>query len=158
MTVDRRRGSTETTVLGGASQTLRGSSTCERGQAVVEFALIVPFVVVLALALIQCGRLLYAYIGMNGLAQATARYATVNAFPFGANPGEFACNRVGANGKGLTIAWSSSPTPPAAGDTITVTVSNNYNIVTRVPIHVAVSAAMRLEQAPTFSSAGSKTC
>jgi hypothetical protein len=129
---------------------------------VIEFALVLPILAALVIALLQCGKIIYGYIGVNGLAQQAARYATVNKFPAGADPGGYVCSKTGA--KGLAVAWGFSTVTPVPGDTVTVTVSHDYSILQAfkpvkklIPIHVGVSAAMRLEQKPSFG-AGSTTC
>jgi hypothetical protein len=61
------------------------SSLRERGQALVEFALIVPLFVILVLGLIQFGVGLNYWLDLNRLANQGARWAVVNCNPASAN-------------------------------------------------------------------------
>jgi Flp pilus assembly protein TadG len=55
----------------------RFSSRAQRGQAIVEFALVVPLFLLLALALIDFSRLLFTYVSLTNGARELARSAAV---------------------------------------------------------------------------------
>src|SRR5918992_653966 len=56
-------------------------SSCERGQALVEFALILPLFLILVIGLIQFGVGLNYWLDLNRLANQGARWAVVNCNP-----------------------------------------------------------------------------
>lgn len=60
---------------------MRRKTDRERGQAVVEVALILPLLLVLVFGMIEFGRALNYWIDMTHLANEGARYATVNRWP-----------------------------------------------------------------------------
>jgi len=53
----------------------------EKGQALVEFALVLPVFLVLAAGVIDFGRAITYWLDLNNSAQVAARYAVVNRYP-----------------------------------------------------------------------------
>jgi Flp pilus assembly protein TadG len=74
-----------------------------RGQALVEFALVVPFFFLLLFGIIEAGRFIFYYESLSHATREGARYAIVNGAntlgcPSGpAAPGTSACDTSGAN-------------------------------------------------------------
>lgn len=52
--------------------------TDERGQAVVEFALVIVFLVILAVSILEMSLFLYTYTALSGAAKEGVRYAVVH--------------------------------------------------------------------------------
>jgi Flp pilus assembly protein TadG len=84
--------------------TMRGGrGRRKRGQALVEFALIVPFFFLLLFGIIEAGRFIFYYESLSHATREGARYAIVNGAntlgcPTGpAAPGTSACDTSGAN-------------------------------------------------------------
>lgn len=84
--------------------TMRASMRSRRrGQALVEFALVVPFFFLLLFGIIEAGRFIFYYESLSHATREGARYAIVNGAntlgcPSGpAAPGTSACDTSGAN-------------------------------------------------------------
>jgi len=163
-----RRGPSAALSSRGASSEGRGSTSVhhlrrEQGQAVVEFAMVLPVLAALVIVLIQFGGIMYRWISLTHLANEGARYATVNIFPGGASsPGAFLCPKLAADktatGKTVTVSFTTGS--PTAGDGVSVKVSENYQLIPwwgGATIPLAVTSSMRLEQTPSYSG-GSSTC
>lgn len=54
---------------------------CDRGQATVELAIVLPFIVLLAAALIQCGLIVVDQLAVWTAARSAARAASISADP-----------------------------------------------------------------------------
>jgi Flp pilus assembly protein TadG len=128
----------------------RPSLASERGQGLVEFALVLPLLLIVILGIVDFGKA-YGYKNdETHLANAAARYAAVNGFPIdkpapnqnaiaesvkATAPNELknGTGSITPAGTGVTITFAfSNPTPPASvnhciGDPVTVTVQAHYN-------------------------------
>jgi hypothetical protein len=125
----------------------RGGATCrvahDRGQATVEFAFLLPLVVLAALAVIQVGLVVRDQMGVVHAAREAARAASVDREP-GAP--------VAAAHRTLPDAHVSVGARPRVGGEITVEVT--YHSVTNLPLVGALfpdpdlhaSATMRVER------------
>jgi TadE-like protein len=125
----------------------RGGTTCraahERGQATVEFAFLLPLVVLAALAVIQVGLVVRDQMGVVHAAREAARAASVDRDP-GAP--------VAAAHRTLPGAQVSVGARPHVGGEITINVT--YHSVTNLPLVGALfpdpdlhaSATMRVER------------
>jgi hypothetical protein len=162
-----------------ASRRLRDARRNERGQAVVEFALILPVFIILVAGIIKFGIALNFWLDEQRLANQAARWAAVNRYPM--DPlGSGTCSSsstlpctyslqqvIGAQ----RLAKGENTTPyicfpvksgivngnpaPAVGDPVTVRITRHYNLgIPFLPLGVDIdgSATMRLEQAPTVFS------
>jgi hypothetical protein len=128
----------------------------ERGQALVEFALIAPLFLLIVVGLIQFGIGLNYWLDLNRIANQGARWAVVDKYPdCPAKPG---CTLVehlesqpvsgGLNAK-VTICFENGPT---VGEPVTVRAEHTFNflaIVDLAPIKLRGRATMRIEQPPT---------
>jgi Flp pilus assembly protein TadG len=136
-----------------------------RGQALVEFALVVPMFLLLLFVIIEGGRFILYYETLNNATREGARYAIVN----GANTigcpsgppalGSSACDVSGNNvitrvssaafgvlGSGVTVTptWH-DPADNGRGSTVTVTATYTYTTIIPVPLPpITVSAESSL--------------
>jgi hypothetical protein len=123
----------------------------ERGQALAEFALVVPIFAVLLFGIIEAGRFMFYYETLNHATREGARYAIVNGSnslncPTGTPaPGSYACDPSGADviAKVHSAAFGvlggdlSVPSPTWSPDNSrgsTVRVSASYTYRTLVPL------------------------
>lgn len=126
------------------------------GQALAEFGLVLPLLVLILMLIFDFGRLIYAYNVVSNAARAGARTAVVD------QNGTVIDTRVrtvllGLPSADATVAYSrpGCPTPPLIGCTSTVTVSYTWGAITPVigriigPISVASTVSMPLERIHT---------
>lgn len=147
----------------------------ESGQSLVEFAVILPLVVVVVLVLVDFGRALNMYLQAAHVANEGARLAAVNyQDPGGAGLASYIQEQVyGELGSGSTTSAGAQgrakvciefPDPTGVdgtaqrGDAVRVEVTSTYNWIPGglLPgsIPIAGSATMRLEQNPTNFTEG----
>ena len=126
--------------------TRRSRRNRSRAQALVEFALVVPWFFLLLFGIIEAGRFIFYYETLSNATREGARYAIVN----GANtlgcpsgppaPGSSACDTSGANvsarvrqsGIGLPNAITVTPTwtpDNGRGSTVNVTAQMTYHVL-----------------------------
>jgi Flp pilus assembly protein TadG len=141
----------------------------ERGQAVLEFALVLPLLAALILIFVSFGKALYYYIELTHVANEGAREAAVN-LPNGSTPlpgGDtslttYLCQQFGSGselykGSGtvtpaavkISYPDTGSATPRAVGEPVRVDVSTSYSwfpIMNLGTFTIDASATMRLEQ------------
>jgi Flp pilus assembly protein TadG len=140
-------------------------SANDRGQATVEFALILPLLLLLILGMLDFGRAFSYWIDETHLANETARWAAVNVLP---DPADATCTaasnplaceikkqaetadlRNGSSGTGsvsspgicFTFSFPAStgpgtPPTPQAGDPVKVDVTANYNWLRLLALNV----------------------
>jgi len=148
-------------------------SARESGQATVEFALILPVLLFLLLALLDFGKAFNYWIDETHLATSAARWAVVNKLPqatVGAcgtqtiecqmkqqsDTAELRNGGGSINSPGLTVSFCLPSGTGNVGDPIRATVSSTYHwlnfltgpfgIAGFTDKNIAVSATMRLEQ------------
>ena len=103
-----------------------------RGSAAVEFALVLPVVLLLVLGIVDFGRMLNAQITVSAAAREGARWAALR---LDTTTGVTVASRVTTASPGLapaptTAVLSSCPATPAAGQNASVTVSATYTLLT----------------------------
>ena len=152
----------------------------ERGQTVVEFALILPVFVVLVAGVIRFGIALNYWLDIQRVANQGARWAVVNRYPLpngtsctGASPCSPTLQQVMgqqrlASGENTVpcISFTANsgpgdPATPAIGDPVTVSITRKFSLgIPFVPLSVNIngSATMRLEQVPTVFQADPGPC
>lgn len=117
-------------------------TTSEEGAAAVEFAIVLPLLVLLLFGIFEFGQAYNAYITVTHAAREGARLAAVGRY-------SEALVRQRAGYIGDDISVSVSPASPAPGTTVTVTVS--YPLELRIPffgersLTLRSAAAMRVE-------------
>jgi Flp pilus assembly protein TadG len=123
---------------------------CERGQAAIEFALVLPLLVAFVLLIADFGRLFNAYNDLNQMAADGARFAAVGNFPGSA--GLLAT----ADTKATKSATISGPTYSSGACTVgaTVTVQASATIAFAPFLKIASipltgRSEMRVERCPS---------
>jgi Flp pilus assembly protein TadG len=143
----------------------------ERGTALVEFALVLPILMLLLLGLLDFGKAFNYWNDETHLAAEGARWAVVNANPGGggASLQQYIQQQADSNElRGLATVCIAFPTNPDTGtsghvgDPVSVTVKANYTWLPFVSARAGISpstsiqgtATMRLEAPPTNYSVG----
>ncbi|HEX5369268.1 MAG TPA: TadE/TadG family type IV pilus assembly protein [Dehalococcoidia bacterium] len=129
----------------------------ERGQALLEFAIVMPIFLVLLMGIVDFGLGLRAWISITNSAREGARIASVHATC------DSIINRVEDSSGGLVTSSSQVTIDPSdcdftSGDPVTVTVEYTYNLVTPLggmlgllgggipsSIHISSTSNMRVE-------------
>jgi len=151
----------------------RGSRERERGQATVEFALIIPVLILVIVGLIEFGKAFNYWISLNNIASDGARWAAVGKVPGNpaANVGELTTyiksqfltgelkNEVGDGGVVICFTpQTAGATRPSAGDAVTVRVTAHHPIglvfTDAITVNLRGKATMRLEQTPSDATSG----
>lgn len=136
----------------------------ERGVALVEFALVLPILLLLLFGIVEFGKAFNYWIDETHLAASGARWAVVNKNPGpGATLQESIQRHASASELQAASVCIEFPNGTAnVGDPVEVTVAYTYNWIPFVadeaglaPITLRGSATMRLETRPTRYSAGS---
>jgi Flp pilus assembly pilin Flp len=149
---------------GAASSRGRGRLRGEQGQAVIEFALVVPLICLLIVAIFHFGKVMNYWLDLNHVASEGARKAAVNTF---ASDGEYDTYlRSRLETTELRTGGTPSIPDPAeidiclteganVGDPVTVQVAADYSLpFIGATITLRGSATMRMEQAADFSGSG----
>lgn len=142
---------------------LRRRARGERGQSAVEFALVVPFICLLLLALVDFGKAVNYWLDANHLANEGARLAAVlgNQPEPGGNLESYIQQQAETselrNGTGSVTAPAqvcvTFPEGRAIGKPVTVTVTASYKwipFISAATFNISGSSTMRLEQLPTY--------
>ncbi len=141
---------------------IRHSTRSESGQAAIEYALVLPMVVIVLLAIVDFGFAFNFWNNEQEVASATARYAAV-----GRNPGPGTTLQASMRSQIASSALRNGGTssiPSAAqicisfpdgrgiGKRVVVSVSTNYHWIRfvpyfgdRLPVHITGKATMRQE-------------
>jgi|RhiMethySRZTD1v2_1073278.scaffolds.fasta_scaffold762379_3 Flp pilus assembly protein TadG len=142
----------------------------ETGQSLVEFALILPVLLLILFGLLAFGKAFNYWNDETHLAAEGARWAVVNTNPGGGSLQQYIQQQAdSAELRGLARVCISFPTNPdtgssgQVGDPVTVTVKSTYTWMPFVSARAGLapttvisgSATMRLEAPPTNYSAGS---
>jgi Flp pilus assembly protein TadG len=151
---------------------LRSLRRDESGQALVEFALILPLLLVLALATLDFGKAYNYWIDSTHLSATGARWAAVNKNP---GPGATLQESIREHADTAELRNGGTDAVPSAiqvcitfpdgtsnvGDPVQVTVSADYNFLNFLQVETGVtsktitgSSTMRLEQPPTNFTEG----
>jgi Flp pilus assembly protein TadG len=150
----------------------------EQGQATVEFALVIPLLLLLVVGLFEFGKTFNYWISLDHLANEGARWAAVDKVPTMTTPPsgndiknyvrsqiltDELKNKVGPNG--ITLCFDgASATQPKVGDAVTVSLTAPNPISapfldSALNITIRGKATMRLEQAPAAGQlAGWEKC
>jgi Flp pilus assembly protein TadG len=104
----------------------------ERGQGLVEFAIVLPILLIILSGVLDLGRLWYAYVAVTDAAAEGATYAAIDP-----SDGSGIYKRAEEASGGLvqiepdavTLACPTCPTP-ASGDQVTVTVAYTFTLAT----------------------------
>lgn len=142
------------------------TARAEQGQAITEFAVVLPLIAGMAFVLIMFGRLLFNYIQLTHAANEGARLAAVNRPASGTLCGVLHSAYTLPSGATVTISYPPSPddgSTQAVGDPVKVDVSTSTSWVPLIGSAFSggmmhVSATMRLEQPATSSALAAGSC
>jgi Flp pilus assembly protein TadG len=141
---------------------LRHRLNDERGQSVLEFAVVLPLLVVVIFLLVNFGIVMNEKEDATQVASQAARLAAVNSSMLGGGVAAFVHSQVATNRLKTSSVGVCFPNGTAnVGDPVRVTVSIGVQVgaggfIPAVTIPVKGSSTMRLEQVPTnFTSTGS---
>jgi hypothetical protein len=136
----------------------------ERGTSLVEFALVLPVLILILFGLLDAGKAFNYANDQTHLAAEGARWAVVNTNPGGGTLQEYILDQADTDElQSLAEVCISFPTNPETGssgqvgDPVVVTVKSDYDwlpFLPMTPIQINRSATMRLEALPTNFSAG----
>jgi Flp pilus assembly protein TadG len=98
----------------------------QKGQALVEFALVIPILIVIILAITEFGRVWMTMNVLTGAAREGARAAAVNELgtTFANNAAQNVMTAAGMTGTSVTVSG------PNAANEMTVTVQMDYTVLT----------------------------
>ena len=140
----------------------------ESGQSAVEFALVVPILCVIVLAMVDFGKAMNYWLDLNHIASEGARKAAVNTFPTAGEYQTYLRSRLettelktGGTESIPTAATISICLPDGGdvGDPVTVRVAVDYRwipFMSHTDWKLRGTATMRLEQKAAYSAVG--TC
>lgn len=123
----------------------------KKGQSIVEFALLVPLLLLILIAVIEFGILFNAYLVLNTAARDGVRMASVGGTDTQVTT-QVQNDAVGIDLAALTITISPSSGSRSRGDDVTVTLNYQHTVITpmlnviignQIPLQVAVT--MRTE-------------
>jgi Flp pilus assembly pilin Flp len=141
----------------------------ESGQAAVEFALVVPILCVIVLAMVDFGKAMNYWLDLNHVASETARKAAVNTY---ATSGEYETWARARLETGELRSGGSDSIPTAAtvsiclpeggdvGDPVTVQLAVGYHWIPFIggaDWGIKGTATMRIEQKADYSAVGTCT-
>jgi Flp pilus assembly protein TadG len=140
----------------------------ESGVALVEFALVLPLLLLIILGIFDFGRAFNYFNDMQQMANEGARYAVVNQRPGGGSSLQDDIRHQASTAELLNGSTSvtqpakvciSFPNGATVGNPVTVNVSAKYNWMPFLGLGItsttiSASATMRLERVPSIYSAG----
>jgi len=154
----------EPSVEGAQSFRARRRLRSERGQAAVEFAMVVPLLCVMIIGIFHFGKVMNYWLDLNHVASEGARKAAVNGFATDGAYGTWVRSRLETaelrNGGSSSIPSQSTidvclPEGGDVGDPVTVQVAAGYSLpFIGKTITLRGSATMRMEQPAEFAGAG----
>jgi Flp pilus assembly pilin Flp len=161
------RGLRESSPEGAQSSRGRGRLRRDDGQAAVEFALMVPLLCLVIIAILHFGKVMNYWLDLNHVASEGARKAAVNTFASDAEYDTYIRSRL-ETGELRAGGTTSIPAPATiamclpeggdVGDPVTVQVAAGYSLpFIGTTITLRGTATMRLEQQADFAGAGACT-
>jgi Flp pilus assembly protein TadG len=151
---------------------LRSLRRDESGQALVEFALVLPLILVLVFGVLDFGKAFNYWIDSTHLSASGARWAAVNKNPGSggtlqesiraeADTPELRNGGTAAVAGPLSVCISFPAGSSNIGDPVQVTVSTDYSFLNFLQVETGITSktisgtsTMRLEQVPTNYTAG----
>lgn len=125
----------------------------ERGQAILEFALAMPFLLMFIFFIVDCGFFAFSYVSLTNSVREGARCAAVGGTQAAVSSRVLAT--YGGPGTPTIDALAYDPGTPEIGGSVVVTANHTYNWITPVGLVPGIdsttnfvkSATMRLETA-----------
>ena len=139
------------------------------GQALVEFALVLPIMLMLLFGIVELGRAYNYWVDQTHLANQAARFATVDRSPSGGSIGAYVKaqgttaelrNGSGQVGPALSICFSLPSGTSNVGDPVKVEAKSTFHWIPILGLggltttNISGSATMRIEKAPTSGAWG----
>ena len=122
-----------------------------KGQAIVEFAIILPILILLLMGIIEFGLFFNTYLNITFASKEGARIASLDT---NASNATILASIKGTMPSTTNVTLTVTPQPPrVTGTTVTVTVSTNYTFITPVvsslmpsnPYNISAATSMRSE-------------
>lgn len=103
----------------------------EKGQSLVEFALLLPILLIILIGVVDVGRMYYAYVIITDAAAEGATYAAINPNDVAEieNRARAACGDIATGVQLVEVTCPTCPTP-VSGDIVTVSISYDYVVLT----------------------------
>jgi len=101
----------------------------EAGQSMVEFALILPILLLMVLGVVDFGRAFFTYEALANAAREGARYCALNA-PATIGTQNRVQNELEGSVPGLVIATTTCATDPGSGQPVTVKAAATFSPIT----------------------------
>jgi Flp pilus assembly protein TadG len=125
--------------------------TNDRGQAILEFALAMPFLLAFIFFIVDCGLFAFSYVSLTNAVREGARCAAVGGTQ--AAVGARVTTTYGGTGSPAVGALAYDPSPAAIGGSVTVTANQTYEWITPIGLVPGIdsttsytkSATMRME-------------
>ncbi len=120
------------------------------GQALAEFALVIPIVLLMFMGIFDFGRMIFAYNDISNAAREGARTAIVNQNP-AAIAAEARAATTGLAPSDVTVTFTSCPAPVKIGCLITIKIDYVWRPLTPIignvvgPITLSATTAMPVE-------------
>lgn len=123
----------------------------ERGQALIEMALILPILLLLLSGIVEMGRVGYAYVTVNNAARVGARVASIGGTDQDITTAVIQAAPI-LDPANVTVQISPTPSERQSGGQVTIQVSYPVNLVIPIisgimpdPFTVGANMTMRLE-------------
>ena len=118
----------------------------ERGQSLVEFALVLPVLLLILVGIFNFGQVFYSDIVINEAARDAARYASIGASQTTVQQViEQDCQTLDVSQLNISI---SQPYPPASGSPVTITI--NYPVTIMMPLNLILPSMLQLKAVMTM--------
>jgi Flp pilus assembly protein TadG len=131
-------------------RTIRHRLLDQRGQAAVEFALVLPLLLLVLFAVVEFSRAYNAYNDLNQMAADGARFAAVGRFPGGAQLITDEADTNVARGAAVNLSYAGGTC--TVGNSVTVTASAPITlaaILNVATVNLNGRATMRVERCPS---------
>jgi Flp pilus assembly protein TadG len=122
----------------------------EKGQALVEFALLIPIFLVLLFSIVDFGMGFYSWITVTNAAREGARLGAVQATQQQIEDRVYETSDLPNEGTNMTVTVSGAQGQP--GESVVVQVDYNYDLITPLASLVAFISAETLGPTMTLSS------
>jgi Flp pilus assembly protein TadG len=128
-----------------------GTPNGDRGQAILEFALAMPFLLAFIFFIVDCGLFAFSYVSLTNAVREGARCAAVGGTQ--AAVGTRVTTTYGGTGDTTVGTLAYDPDPAAIGGSVTVTANQTYEWITPIGLVPSIdsvwnytkSATMRME-------------
>jgi hypothetical protein len=134
----------------------------ERGQAMVEFVLVLPFLLLVLFGIVQLGMSVNAWNDLNQIAGSGVRRAAVN-HDSTFNPVAYVCAGAEPSVRSTLTVTVSFPSGTTIGSPVQIVTHADRRLIPFIDtsastLQMSGSAVMRLEVPPTFSASGPSSC